>query len=156
METVLIVVAGIGAFVATILSRLLADEFNAWQPKLTGMIIESATRRLPEELRDRYREEWLADIEQYPGCITKLWRATRCLIGAPNLVEILPANSAKVQELRPTKNTRLCEPTEKLSSRFIRLSSPVKLTFILSKELEVSLINLAKEYDLKNLKKPRK
>lgn len=42
------------------------------EPRFTEWLVEAAVHRLPEAPRDRYREEWLAHLEQKPGQIFHL------------------------------------------------------------------------------------
>lgn len=64
-----------------ILASLAAAEFLDWTPRLTEKLIEFATSRLPEELRDRCREEWLADISDRPGKLSRLIAAADLVRG---------------------------------------------------------------------------
>jgi len=61
----------VGIFAAAS-SRILADEVKAWSPRLTKRLIALAVRRLPENQRERYSEEWLSFIEEIPGEIGKV------------------------------------------------------------------------------------
>jgi ribosomal protein S27AE len=64
-----------GALLAVLiatLSRLLADDFKAWVPRLTEYLIRRAVRRLPEDQRERLAEEWTADVADTPGDLAKL------------------------------------------------------------------------------------
>ena len=70
-----ILVAAFG-LVATILvatlSRLMAEDFKAWVPRLTRHAIQRAVRKLPNDQRDRLAEEWTADVADTPGDLSKL------------------------------------------------------------------------------------
>src|SRR5207247_5872285 len=57
--------------------RVLADDVKAWCPCLTDGLINLAVRRLPQDLQERYVEEWRAHIAEIPGEIGKLF----CAIG---------------------------------------------------------------------------
>jgi hypothetical protein len=63
-------------FVASILvaaaSRLIADDAKAWLPWVTEHLIESAVKRLPLELRERFAEEWRSHVADMPGYLGKL------------------------------------------------------------------------------------
>jgi hypothetical protein len=61
--------------VAAALSPVFADEFKAWMPWFTKWLIRRAIGRLPEDQRERYREEWSSDIEETPGDIGKIFKA---------------------------------------------------------------------------------
>jgi hypothetical protein len=58
--------------VTAALSRLLAYECKAWVPWLTKWIIRRATAGLPEDQRERYKEEWTSHIGETPGDIGKI------------------------------------------------------------------------------------
>src|SRR4029077_6804852 len=56
---------------STELNRIMTD----WLPSLARHIVKRSALRLPADARIRYYEEWLADLEQYPGKLSKLIRA---------------------------------------------------------------------------------
>jgi hypothetical protein len=95
---------------AVVLPRLLA-EFTELGPWLARMVVHRAAQRLPRPERSRWREQWLADLEDIPGRLTKLaWALSifligagrmRRLLGAPPLSEVLWARiRAAWQQLR--------------------------------------------------------
>jgi hypothetical protein len=51
------------------LARVLADDLKAWIPKVCGRLLDVAVGILPEQLRDRYREEWSGHVQEWPGSI---------------------------------------------------------------------------------------
>jgi hypothetical protein len=57
-----------------ILSGLVVVELYAWLAPLTGWFARQATRLLPKEARDRYLEEWLADLDTLPVSLARLLR----------------------------------------------------------------------------------
>jgi division/cell wall cluster transcriptional repressor MraZ len=63
------------AVLTSVLARLLADEFKAWNPKLTDFIVGFAVCRLPKQQKERYSEEWRAHIDDVPGEVAKLCAA---------------------------------------------------------------------------------
>jgi MraZ protein len=67
------------AILTSAIARLLADEFKAWNPKLTGIIVRFAVSRLPKKERDRYSEEWSAHVNDVPGDVAKLCAAIGCV-----------------------------------------------------------------------------
>ncbi|MGA2650091.1 MAG: hypothetical protein ABSF28_06200 [Terracidiphilus sp.] len=69
------IIKAIGVIAAAASSKILADEFRAWRPLLTKKLIATAVRRLPNEQRDRYSEEWSSYIEEVPGEIGKIFAA---------------------------------------------------------------------------------
>jgi len=48
--------------VGAVAKSLLTEEARAWLPYLSQRFIRSAARHLPDEDRDRYEEEWLAEV----------------------------------------------------------------------------------------------
>jgi hypothetical protein len=58
--------------VTAALSRLLADECKAWVPCFTKWLIRLAIAGLPEDQRERYKEEWQSHIDEIPGDICKI------------------------------------------------------------------------------------
>jgi len=67
------------AVLTAAIARLLADEFKAWNPRVTGFIMRFAVGRLPKQQRARYSEEWSAHINDVPGEIAKLCAAAGCV-----------------------------------------------------------------------------
>lgn len=74
------------ALIATFLSRLLADEFKAWNPHIVQHLIQYAVSRLPEGQRSRYEEEWASHINEIPGEIGKLFTATGFLFATRRML----------------------------------------------------------------------
>jgi len=60
--------------VVGITAKIVADEAKAWLPSLSQRLLKFAVSRLPEELRERYTEEWTADLLSYPGEISRCFR----------------------------------------------------------------------------------
>jgi hypothetical protein len=67
--------AFLGAILGAILLNVVASDLYDWSGRLASWLITRSVQRLPPELRDRYREEWLAHAEEIPGKITKLVHA---------------------------------------------------------------------------------
>jgi hypothetical protein len=66
----------IAAVLVAVVSRLLADDFKAWSPRLVDWLIRQAVIRLPEEYRERLDEEWRSTIGDTPGELTRcVWAA---------------------------------------------------------------------------------
>jgi hypothetical protein len=61
--------------VTAALSRLLADECKAWVPCFIKWLIRFASAGLPEDHRERYKEEWQSHIDEIPGDIWKIVNA---------------------------------------------------------------------------------
>src|ERR1700751_4821393 len=72
MELILGVILGVLGIIAAAVSRQLTDEFKAWTPWITRRLIRRAARRLPDEQRDRFEEEWLSHLNEIPGEVGKV------------------------------------------------------------------------------------
>ncbi len=59
------VVFVVSALVLPIVVTLLTEETRAWLPHVTRALVRSAVRRVPPDHRDRYEEEWLAEVAAY-------------------------------------------------------------------------------------------
>jgi len=64
-----------GAFALQTASRIAAEEIKDWLPFLVEKLLILAIERLPTLDRERYREEWAADLFEYPGKLTQVIRA---------------------------------------------------------------------------------
>jgi hypothetical protein len=64
------------------ISRILTGELSAHMEPMARWIIGKATDVLPADDRDRFREEWLAHLDETPGTLRKLWHAVGCYLGA--------------------------------------------------------------------------
>jgi hypothetical protein len=80
----------LGLFVASVLTAVLAglaaDEFGAWTPSMIRNLIKFAVRRLPENQRERFHEEWQSHVNDVPGRVGKLLVAAGFSIAAYDLV----------------------------------------------------------------------
>jgi hypothetical protein len=94
-----IVIASIFGAVA---SQLLTDEFKAWTPWIVNRFVERAKRRLPEEYRERFGEEWRSDIDETPGSIGKLLMAAG-LHPAASKIESFARTTLEAKRKSPTK-----------------------------------------------------
>ncbi|ARO88215.1 sugar transferase [Nitrosospira lacus] len=65
----------LGTIALTILLAIIIDELIQWSSRLAVAIINWNTRNLSISIRERYREEWLADLDTYPGRMSKLFFA---------------------------------------------------------------------------------
>jgi hypothetical protein len=70
-------------------SRIIAGEIGAHIEPFARWNIIKAAERLPVESRDRFREEWLAHLDETPGTLRKLWHAAGCRWGAIKVGEVL-------------------------------------------------------------------
>lgn len=64
----------VGTVLGTIAVRELID--NA--PRVSRWLIERAVHRLPERIRDRYREEWKAHADELPSLLSKVFHGIGC------------------------------------------------------------------------------
>lgn len=73
----------IALLVAGALVNLILAELLDWCPWVAVRLIRRAVRKLPPEARDRYLDEWLAELEAVPGRrISAIIFAIRICIGA--------------------------------------------------------------------------
>jgi hypothetical protein len=79
---VLLAVLGVLGVLGAALSRQLTDEFKTWTPRMIEWLIRSAVRKLPEDQRERFAEEWQSHIYETPGEIAKFCVALS-LLSAP-------------------------------------------------------------------------
>jgi hypothetical protein len=56
--------------------------------RLARWIIGTAVNRLPASERERFREEWLAHLEETSGSLARIWHSVGCYLGAAELAEI--------------------------------------------------------------------
>jgi len=64
-----------GHFLAALLGKLCADEVRTWLPWISERMIRLAVKRLPEDQRERYSEEWHSHLDEVPGEIGRLLTA---------------------------------------------------------------------------------
>jgi hypothetical protein len=73
------VVGWLLAFGAGFLGHVVAHDFCEVTPMISRKIIEAAASRLPASIRERYREEWRADLQAQSGALAKLAWSLGCL-----------------------------------------------------------------------------
>jgi hypothetical protein len=78
-------------------SRIVTGELSAHVEPFARWVINKGAERLPVEVRDRFREEWLAHMDETPGALRKLWHAMGCRLGAIKVGDVLR------QPRRPTQ-----------------------------------------------------
>lgn len=67
------IIIEIGASVAgALLAGLIAVEAKGWAPRICHRLVDRAVRRLPAKYRTRYREEWLAHLDELPTVLSRL------------------------------------------------------------------------------------
>ena len=81
MGIALMVLTAIAGIAGSIAVGLVKDEVTAWLPSLRDLILRSAVMRIPPDLRERYKEEWGAHVWEYPGKLSQIYQALRCLRG---------------------------------------------------------------------------
>lgn len=81
------------SIILSVIASLLVDEIKAWFPSLTKRLIAKAVRRLPENCRDRYEEEWQAALQDIPGNLSKLTHAAGCLRASVGIRKIASAGN---------------------------------------------------------------
>lgn len=54
------------------IGSVLSTEFKAWAPRLSETMLRRAVRQLPSNMRERYKEQWSADLAEIPGYLSKL------------------------------------------------------------------------------------
>jgi len=69
--------------VTAVIVPILVGEFTDWLPWFAERMIAAAARTMPSAVRSRYVEEWLAELEDVPGKLSKLVFAARVLVRAP-------------------------------------------------------------------------
>ena len=82
MELIMGFIVAVLGILAAVLSRQLTDEFKAWTPSIIKHLVNRAVRRLPEEERSRFEEEWLAHVNELPGEVAKIIAALGFLSAA--------------------------------------------------------------------------
>lgn len=87
--TVVLAIIGfvIGTLVVGVVVNLLGDEASAQCPRLAARLVRRAARRLPPAARERYEEEWLANVIDSAGPLSKLWTALSICIRASDSAE---------------------------------------------------------------------
>lgn len=70
------------AFFTGFFGNVVAHDFCEVAPMLSKKIVEAAAARLPQSMKDRYLEEWLADLLDRPGTLSKIKWSLGCLMCA--------------------------------------------------------------------------
>lgn len=87
-----------GAILIAIFLSLLAAELTEIAPWLAARLVDAAVGRLPEELRERYREEWHGELEACPGKMLKLAAAVWIVAVAEATGEELVGTPRRVRD----------------------------------------------------------
>jgi len=97
--TVLSALGVVGAVLFSITARIVGDDVKEWLPWIIRRLVEHAVRRLPEEERDRFEEEWWAHINELPGNLPKVYAAWGCLSASKSINQIaLPGDTTRLEE----------------------------------------------------------
>jgi two-component sensor histidine kinase len=75
--------------------RILTGELGAHVEPMARWIIEKAVQRLPAENRKRFREEWLAHLEEVPSAVRKLWHAFGCYLCATKVARVVAGRTER-------------------------------------------------------------
>jgi hypothetical protein len=75
----------IASVITAALSTLLAEEIKAWSPWIIRRIISFSVARLPENLRERFGEEWESHVGEVPGEVGKLLTSVGFLLAVPGM-----------------------------------------------------------------------
>ncbi len=92
--------AFVGVFALQTASRVVAEEIKDWLPLLSERLLTLAVKRLPEVERGRYRAEWIADLNEYPGKLTQMLRAGGFCFAAVRIRAGSPSSITIKSELR--------------------------------------------------------
>lgn len=98
MGSILAIGALVGAILMAILVTVLADECKAWLRWTAERLIRRAVRRLPENQRERYSEEWHSHLNEVPGEIGKLVTALGFLPASLTMSRILTRQAPQLSE----------------------------------------------------------
>jgi lipopolysaccharide/colanic/teichoic acid biosynthesis glycosyltransferase len=92
------IVTILGAFASTIIGKIAADEAKAWLPRLSRFLVDRAIRRLPDDYRARYTEEWESDILELPGELSRVIYSAGLVKAASNIRKVSRGQSISYTE----------------------------------------------------------
>jgi hypothetical protein len=72
MELIGALVLAVLALLGAAISNQISDEYKSWTPWIVERLIRRSVRRLPENLKERFDEEWRSHIAEIPGETGKL------------------------------------------------------------------------------------
>jgi hypothetical protein len=107
MELLILSSAGALALLSGIFIHLIASDLMVLVPSLARRSIERAVRKLPEEWRARYEEEWKAHLSECEGTLSMLWHALCCLVVARSVAQICKGHTLIESELVENEGTAL-------------------------------------------------
>jgi hypothetical protein len=106
-------VDALSAIILGAIGSIIAAEIVALAPILARWIIAIAVRSMEAAQQERYREEWLADLEERPGNFAKIWHALGCLSATMHLLPASrPSNPRTLVDRLRDLLTRLLESQE--------------------------------------------
>jgi hypothetical protein len=88
MELIVTIAGPIIGFVVTLAAHVIAHDAYASMPRYARRLIELAAKKLPANERERYLEEWLADVSERPSVLSKFQHAVECYICAKKVAVI--------------------------------------------------------------------
>lgn len=77
--------------------QLLGSELYDRAPRLSRALIRCAVKRLPNGVRHRYEEEWLAHQAECPGNLSKLVHGVGCFLCAPRVSAVVRLDEYRVE-----------------------------------------------------------
>jgi hypothetical protein len=80
-------------------SSWLASELLARAPRLSRWLVHRAARRLPDQDRARYCEEWLAHVDELPGAFGKVRHGLGCYFIAARSIRRTRTSKQRTQRL---------------------------------------------------------
>jgi hypothetical protein len=99
MELISVTFTAIVAFFAGVAIHLVGHDAYACATRYSRRMIEWAASSLPKNEQARYREEWLAHLDDLPSVFSKLHHAAECCVCAKKVAAIhahAPALASKV------------------------------------------------------------
>src|SRR5262249_52435152 len=85
MELLKLVATAIISGLSGFAGHVVAHDFCVAAPRICKQIVAAAVRLLPKRDRDRFYEEWMADLDEREGTIAKLRHALGCLYCARSM-----------------------------------------------------------------------
>jgi hypothetical protein len=90
------ILGAVGGFVGGIAAHFIAHDAYEVAPRYARELIDRAVARLPEADRERFAEQWLADLYEHEGVIAKFKHAIGCVLAARKVGEIYDAQPETV------------------------------------------------------------
>jgi two-component sensor histidine kinase len=109
-----------------VISGIVAAELIAHAEPVARWIIGKAVEHLPPGNRDRFREEWLAHLDETPGALRKLWHSMGCCLGAAKVGAVLVHTEQDELDSRVLPPAELTELDERSQMLIAELNHRVK------------------------------